>query len=204
MNTRKLDALNEQNARQLLGCAVLDAKGEKIGTMEGLWIDFSTHQIAFIGVKSSLLSRNVRVVPAGKARVQEGGKAVVVEYAKDLVRDAPAFDPDVDFAEVEKEIVNAYYARGVPLNRVSSIEEMRPEEAVRPADSSDAPSTKHEFEGADENRTTLERRDQAFFSEKGFVTDAMGEVDTSGELLRVLKEAKRRYQDDQTNNPSPD
>ena len=204
MKTRKVDTLSEQNARQLLGCAVLDARGEKIGTIEGLWIDFSTHQIAFIGVRSSLLSRNVRVVPAGNARVQDGSKAVVVEYSKDLVKNAPAFDPDVDFAEVEKEIVNAYYARTVPLNRVSAIEEMRPEEAIRPTDSSDVPGTKHEFEGADENRITLERRDQAFFSEKGFVTDAMGEVNASRELLRVLKEAKIRYQEDQTNNPPPD
>ena len=203
MKTRKVDTLGEQNARQLLGCAVLEARGEKIGTMEGLWIDFSTHQIAFIGVRCSMLSRNVRVVPAGNACVQDGGKAVVVEYSKDLVTNAPTFDPDADFAEVEKEIVNAYYARTVPLNRVSAIEEMRPEEAVRPTDSSDAPSTKHEFEGADENRTTLERRDQAFFSEKGFVTDAMGEVNAAPELLRVLKEAKVRYQEDQTNNPPP-
>lgn len=103
MKTRKVDTLREQNARQLLGSAVLDARGEKIGTMEGLWIDFSTHQIAFIGVKSSLLSRNVRVVPAGNARVQEGGKAVVVEYSKDFIENAPAFDPDVNFAEVERE-----------------------------------------------------------------------------------------------------
>ena len=202
MKAQKIDTLSEQNARQLLGCAVIDAKGEKIGAMEGLWIDFSTHQIAFIGVRSSLLSRNVRIVPAVNARVQEGRKVVAVEYSKDMVRNAPAFDPDADFAEVEKEIVNAYYARTVPLNRVSSIEEMRPEEAVRPTDSSDAPSTKHEFEGADENRDTLERRDQTFFSEKGFVTDAMGEVNASRELLRVLKEAKIRYQQDQTNNPS--
>lgn len=202
MKKRKLDTFSEQNARQLLGCAALDARGEEIGTMEGLWIDFSTRQIAFIGVKTSLLSRSVRVVPAGSAHVQEGGKAVVVEYSEDFVKNAPAFDPDVDFAEVEKEIVNAYYARTLPLNRVSSIEEMRPEEAVRPTDSSDVPSTKHEE--ADENRTTLERRDQAFFSEKGFVTDAMGEVNASRELLRVLKEAKIRHREDQTNNPSPD
>lgn len=81
---------------------------------------------------------------------------------------------------------------------------MRPEEAVRPTDSSDMPTAKHEFKGADENRTTLERRDQAFFGENGFVTDAMGEVNASRELLRALKEAKIRYQEDQTNNPSPD
>ena len=79
---------------------------------------------------------------------------------------------------------------------------MRPEEAIPPADRNNAPSTKHEFEGAEENRTTLERRDQAFFSEKGFVTDAMGEVNASQELLRVLKEAKTRSREDQANNPT--
>jgi hypothetical protein len=202
MKTRKLDTLSAQDARQILGCVVLDASGDKIGTMQGFWIDFSTHQIAFIGVKSSLFSRNVRAVPARSAHIQEDGKAIVLEYSKDFVKNAPSFNPVSDFAEIEKETVNAYYVRTVPLNRVSSIEEIRPEEAIRPADGNDAPSTRHEFEGAEENRTTLERRDQAFFSEKGFVTDAMGEVNASQELLRVLKEAKTRSREDQTNNPT--
>jgi sporulation protein YlmC with PRC-barrel domain len=59
MKTRKVDTLSELNARQLLGCAVLDAKGEKIGAMEGLWIDFSTHQIAFIVVRKFPLMLNI-------------------------------------------------------------------------------------------------------------------------------------------------
>ncbi|HYY28287.1 MAG TPA: PRC-barrel domain-containing protein [Chthoniobacterales bacterium] len=204
MKTRKLDTLSAQDASKLLRCIVLDASGEKIGTMQGFWIDFSTHQIAFIGVKSGSFSRNVRAVPARSAHIQEDGKAIVLEYSKDVISNAPSFNPKGDFAEVEKESVNAYYARTVPLHRVSSIEEMRPEEAIRPGDKNDVPSTEHEFEGGEENRTTLERRDQAFFSEKGFVTDAMGEVNASQELMRVLKEAKIRYQEDQTNNSSAD
>jgi sporulation protein YlmC with PRC-barrel domain len=202
MKTQKLDTLSERDVKQLLRCVVLDDSGEIIGTMEGLWIDFSTHQVAFIGVKSSLVSQNVRVVPAGGAHVQEGGKIIEVEYSKDFVKNAPSVNPSIDFAEVNKENVNVYYARIAPLSRVSSIEEMRPEEATRPAEKGDLPNTKYEFAGAEENRETLERRDQAFFSEKGFVTDAMGEVNASQELLRVLKEAKTRYREDKSKNPS--
>jgi hypothetical protein len=149
-----------------------------------------------------LLSQNVNVVPAGSVHVQEGGNIIEVEYSKDFVKNAPSVSPRIDFAEVDKESVNAYYARIAPLNRVSSIEEMRPEEAICPANRNDLPSTKHEFTDAEENRETLERQDQAFFSEKGFVTDAMGEVNVSQELVRVLKEAKSRYQEDKRKNPS--
>jgi PRC-barrel domain len=202
MKTRKFDALSEQDARELLRCVVLDASGDIIGTMDGLRIDFSTHQIAYIGVKSSLLSPNVRAVPAAGASIKEGGRIIEVEYSKDVVKSAPSFNPKGDFAEVEKETVNAYYARMAPLNRVSSIEQMRPEEAVQPVDSGNVPSTKREFGEAEKNRETLERQDQAFFGEKGFVTDAMGEVDASQELSRVSKEAKLRYQEDKNRNPS--
>jgi PRC-barrel domain len=72
MKTQKIDTLSEQNARQLLGCAVIDTKDEKIGTMEGLWIDFSTHQIAFIGVRSSLFISK-RSNCSGRQRSCSGG-----------------------------------------------------------------------------------------------------------------------------------
>jgi hypothetical protein len=46
--------------------------------------------------------------------------------------------------------------------------------------------------------------DQAFFNQKGFVTDSMPEVDASQELLRTQKEATVRNREDQIRRGSSD
>jgi sporulation protein YlmC with PRC-barrel domain len=130
MNAQRLDTLSEQHARKFLKCRVIDDRGEIIGTVHGLWIDFSTKQIAYIGVRTNSLSHTVHAVPAGSASLQENGKLIQLEYSKHFVRGSPSFYPNADFAEVEKETVYAYFGRIVALHRVSSIEEMRPEEPI--------------------------------------------------------------------------
>lgn len=85
MKTQKFDTLTEEEARKLVGYIVIDASGEIIGTMQGLWIDFSTKQIAYIGVKSSLLSLNVHPVPAVGAQIQEGSKIIELQYSMECL-----------------------------------------------------------------------------------------------------------------------
>jgi sporulation protein YlmC with PRC-barrel domain len=54
------------------------------------------------------------------------------------------------------------------------------------------------------DREDLEKSDQAFFNQKGFVTDSMPEVDASHELLRVQNEAKARNREDRIKSGSID
>jgi sporulation protein YlmC with PRC-barrel domain len=55
-----------------------------------------------------------------------------------------------------------------------------------------------------DDRKDLEKSDQAFFNQNGFVTDSMPEVDASRELLRVQNEAKARNREDRIKNGSLD
>jgi hypothetical protein len=55
-----------------------------------------------------------------------------------------------------------------------------------------------------EDRLHVERSEQAFFDQKGFVTDSMPEVDASKELLRMQKEAKARNREDRIKSDSLD
>jgi hypothetical protein len=54
------------------------------------------------------------------------------------------------------------------------------------------------------DRQYLEKNDQAFFNQNGFITDSMPEVDSSRELLRVQNEAKARNREDRIKSGSLD
>jgi hypothetical protein len=54
------------------------------------------------------------------------------------------------------------------------------------------------------SQTPPRSSEQAFFNQKGFVTDSMPEVDASQELLRTQKDAKVRNREDQIKSGSLD
>ena len=193
MKTKMFDSLDEDGARKLAGREVIDESGETVGTVEGFWTDPSTGRVEFLGVKCSWLSGKVHVVPAGDAQITE--HHIKLAFPGELIKRAPTASAGAELAQVEKEEINRYYGRSIPLRRVSSIEEIRPEEAI------DSRTSK---EGSMEHRQHLERSEQALFNQQGFVTDSMPEVDASQELLRTQKEAKVRNREDQIKRGSSD
>jgi hypothetical protein len=123
MKMQMIDSLDKDEAREFTGCKVIDETGEPVGTVDGFWMDPSTHRVAFLGVKSSWLSGNVHVVPARDAQLAEKGNLVKLGYPMAFIKKAPTFSPEGDLAQVEKEEVNAYFGRITSLRRTSSIEE---------------------------------------------------------------------------------
>jgi hypothetical protein len=203
MKMQMIDSLDKDEAREFTGCKVIDESGEPVGTVDGFWMDPSTHRVAFLGVKSSWLSGNVHVVPARDAQLAEQDNLVKLGYPMTFIKKAPTFSPEGELAQVEREEVNAYFGRITSLRRTSSIEEIRPEEANNSQNSGEESGTQDKSERSVE-RLNLERSDQAFFNQKGFVTDSMSEVDASQELLRTQKEAKVRNREDQIKRGSSD
>jgi hypothetical protein len=204
MKMQMIDSLDEDEAREFTGCKVISESGEPVGTVDGFWMDPSTHRAAFLGVISSWLSGSVHVVPARDAQIAEQGNLVKLGYTKAFIKKAPTFSPEDELAQVEKEEVNAYFGRITSLRRTSSIEEIRPEEAINSQNSGEESGTQDKSERAVGDRLNLECSDRAFFNQKGFVTDSMPEVDTSQELLRTQKEAKVRDREDQIKRGSLD
>jgi hypothetical protein len=166
--------------------------------MEGLWVDPSTHQVAFIGIKTRTLSHEVQVVPAADARISDGGESIELQFPDELIKNAPTCRPDAELAEVEKESVNAHFGRTVSLQRSTPIEEVRPEESSLSARMQGYPAREAGSLGPGKDRGTIESRDQAFFNEKGFVTDSLPEVDASQELQRSQNESKIRNRQTKT------
>ena len=203
MKTQMIDSFDEDEAREFTGCKVIDESGEPVGTVDGFWMDPSTHRVAFLGVKSSWLSGNVHVVPARDAQFAEQDNLVKLGYPTAFIKKAPTFSPEGELAQVEKEEVNAYFGQITSLRRTSSIEEIRPEEAINSQNSGEEAGTQDKTERSVE-RLNLERSDQAFFNQKGFVTDSIPEVDASKELQRTQKDAKVRNREDQIKRGSSD
>ena len=204
MKTQRFDSLDEDGGRKLSGQKVVDQDDESVGTVDGIWMDPSTHRVAFVGVKTSWLPGKVQVVPAGDVEVVNEGELIKVGYPAAFVKKAPSFFPENEVAELEKEEVNAYFGRFLPLRRVSSLKEMRPEEAANLQNSELQPEAQDRTRSAEQERLDLERGEQTFFDQKGFVTDSLPEVDASKELLRTQEEAKVRNRQDRLKEGSLD
>jgi sporulation protein YlmC with PRC-barrel domain len=195
------DSLNNVAAPDLPGRQVIDESSEAIGTVDGVWLDPSSQRVEFVGVKSSWLSGKVHVVPAAVVQLVEG--RLRLPYPTAFIKRAPAVRSQTELAQVDKEEINAYYGRFISVNRVNSIEQIRPEEAVDPLSGKESDLT-GEDAPSNQDRAQIEGAEQAFFNQQGFVTDAMPEVNASKELLRVQEEAKTRNREDRKKTGSTD
>jgi sporulation protein YlmC with PRC-barrel domain len=184
---KALDSFAEREARGLIGLTVVDQQGEKVGSLTGIWIDPSTHHVEYMGLKSSWLFRSTHLVPSRNVEV-EPGYVVRVQFPAAFLKEAPRYNPKAELSEIEKQGINAYYGHFVPLRRTSAIEDVRPEEAL-------PPEAATRIQTSAQDRTTIERQEQAFFDQEGFVTDGMPEANSAAELERTIEEAKPREMD---------
>jgi hypothetical protein len=185
MNTQEFSFLDLVAAQKFVGRKVVDQRGESIGTMDGFWLDPSTLNVAFIGVKSSSFPHKTHVVPAVDSQIEENG-TIRVSYSAECIDEAPIAHPEHELAQVEKEQASAYYGRFMPLRRITSIEQVRPEET----------KTKEPLRKSSEaDRSKIAKEEQSFFDQRGFVTDSIPEVDASKDLQETAKESKAREQE---------
>jgi sporulation protein YlmC with PRC-barrel domain len=192
MQTFKL--FRGSQAREVSGYVVVDDRGESIGKVEGLWIDPSTDGVEFVGVQGEG-SNKVHVVPAAEIQMAENGGTLRIQYPANFIKKAPDFSPGVELSELEKEEINSYFGRTIALQRVSSIEESRPEQAIQTPTKTEE-ELRHGRSTPPEDRRDIERAEQAFFDQEGSVTDTIGEVDAGPELRRSQQEAKARNCED--------
>ncbi|HWG73408.1 MAG TPA: PRC-barrel domain-containing protein [Acidimicrobiales bacterium] len=87
---------------------VVDPDGDRIGSLEAVYVDTATDQPAFASVKIGMIGRHrLAFVPLAGATVAP--RYLKVTSPKKLVRDAPAIDTDGELlAEVEPELFEHY------------------------------------------------------------------------------------------------
>jgi hypothetical protein len=94
------------------GRTVLDPAGEKIGTIEEIFLVEETGQPEWALVKLGRLKGHTTLVPLTQARAVEKGVAVDIE--KDVIGNAPEIKADDDPSEREVEALYRYYGLDVP------------------------------------------------------------------------------------------
>lgn len=100
------------SALQWEGQTVLDREGEKIGTIEEIFLVEETNRPEWALVKVGRLKSHTTLVPLTTAHPV--GKGVKVQVHKDVVTDAPEIKPGADPSEQEVERLYRHYGISAP------------------------------------------------------------------------------------------
>jgi len=90
------------------GKDTVDPSGDKVGSLDHIYVDRQTGEPTFLAVKTGLLGRNVSLVPVEGARAHDDH--VHLAYDKAKVKDAPNVEADGELSEAEESRLYEYYA----------------------------------------------------------------------------------------------
>jgi uncharacterized protein (TIGR02271 family) len=91
---------------QLRGAPVYDSAGDKIGSIEEIFVDEQTRQPEWIGIGTGFFGTKRVLVPVTGAEQSDGG--LRVPYAKDQVKDSPDIDSDEISQDTEAQLAQHY------------------------------------------------------------------------------------------------
>jgi hypothetical protein len=97
-----------ENLRDWRGRDVVDPAGDKIGSLEAVYVDTATDMPAFATVQTGLPGRH-RLVFVPLADTTVSPDHIRVTVSKKLARKAPAIDPDGELTAGEEPAVFAHY-----------------------------------------------------------------------------------------------
>jgi uncharacterized protein (TIGR02271 family) len=89
------------------GRTVVDSGGDKIGTLEEIYLDTDTGEPEWGTVNTGLFGMKQSFVPLAGSSPVRGD--VSIPYTKDQVKDAPSIDPDGDLTPDEEERLYRHY-----------------------------------------------------------------------------------------------
>ena len=91
------------------GRTAVDANGDKIGTIEDVYLDRRSGDPEWIAVKTGLFGTKVSFAPIRDA--EEAGDDIRVGHDKDKIKDAPKVDADGELSRDEERSLYEYYGR---------------------------------------------------------------------------------------------
>src|SRR3954449_3767126 len=107
-----------QNVLEWRGQELLDNDGQKIGTIEEIYLDTETDQPEWALVKTGLFGGKGTFVPLQQANPT--GDGVQVPFEKNHVKDAPNVDPDGELSQSEEQTLYQHYGLSYGESRSGS------------------------------------------------------------------------------------
>jgi uncharacterized protein (TIGR02271 family) len=99
--------IDSNSVLQAHGATVVSSDGDKIGSVQDIYLDRETDQPEWVLVNTGLFGSRSTFVPLSDASMQ--GNDIVVPYSKDLVKDAPNIDADGELSEQEEADLYRHY-----------------------------------------------------------------------------------------------
>ena len=101
--------MTTQAPDQLYGYDVMDSSGNKIGSVDGVWVDDATGELEFVGVKTGWLMGKTHIIPAAQAQIDGSSQTITVPFAQDQIKDAPSFGTDDELSPDDENQIYSYY-----------------------------------------------------------------------------------------------
>jgi uncharacterized protein (TIGR02271 family) len=94
---------------QIFGYDVVDSDGQKIGSVDNVWVDDATNDVEFAGVHTGLIFGKTHVVPLENAQVDPAGQTIQVPFDQDQVKNAPSFGSGDELSPEDEDTIYSYY-----------------------------------------------------------------------------------------------
>ena len=107
-----------ETAQAWQGRAMVDPAGDKLGTIDAIYLDDETGQPEWATVTRGLFSAKAAFVPLAQA--QDMGDSVQVPYDKDQVKDAPSMEADGQLSQDEEAELYRHYGLDYSQHRSDS------------------------------------------------------------------------------------
>jgi uncharacterized protein (TIGR02271 family) len=109
---------NTQEVTQWKGHKLVSQDGDKIGTIDEIYVDEQTGKPEWLAVSTGLFGSRVSFVPLAEA--QRDGDDIRVPYAKDQVKDSPNADADGALSQDEESRLYRHYGLDYSESRSDS------------------------------------------------------------------------------------
>src|SRR4051812_41482149 len=99
-----------QDAKTYRGATVYDSAGDKIGTVDDIYLDRASGEPEWASVKTGLFGMKSSFIPISNASPAGDGE-LRVDVTKDQVKDAPKIDADGELSTEEEQQLYRHYGR---------------------------------------------------------------------------------------------
>jgi uncharacterized protein (TIGR02271 family) len=103
-------------ARQLLGMQVVDAAGDKVGTVNDVYLNDQTEQLSWVTVTTGWFGLNESFVPLNRAAI--GDERIRVPFDKDTIKNAPRYQSGVPLTLQDEDELYRHY--DIPVDAVAA------------------------------------------------------------------------------------